>query len=202
MKKIFTIIAIAATAAVSAQISYGPKIGPALADIRYGEDKGSTPTVSIAAGAFLEYRNPGDLAFVIAADYVTLKTTKAEDFAGIKYGTEHRIGEIQASVAAKYYIFQEVAVFAGGYTGKIVTYKIDGKQQKDLFSGNDTGVLFGVDCHISKEVFLQAKYNVGLKDLQRKQTQQIGLDFDPVVDGQIDNVVKLRYITVGVAYKF
>ncbi len=180
---------IMATGAAMAQkqFTFGPKIGVDYTHL-WGKDADHGGLINYQAGLFLEYRFSNQ--FSIAPEVVFavqgvkndfLYTSNSESF-DAEY-TDNR-NYINIPVMLKYYVTPELSIDLGPQLGITVYHKctIKGKDaHKDFTYKYDTdtksidfGIGLGLTYNITKDVFVQGRYTLGLTNVFNEYDEKNG----------------------------
>ncbi len=95
---------------------------------------------------------------------------------------------------AKYYIIEKLSIGTGGYFGLNIddSYKYNKQKQNNKYfsKNNDLGLVGFIEFNVYKDIFIEAKYYLGLVDVNED------------VASTADISAKNRALLFGVGYKF
>lgn len=101
---------------------------------------------------------------------------------------------ITISLMAKYYIIEKLSIGTGGYFGLNIddSYKYNKQKQNNKYfsKNNDLGLVGFIEFNVYKDIFIEAKYYLGLVDVNED------------VASTADISAKNRALLFGVGYKF
>jgi opacity protein-like surface antigen len=200
MKKvILTTFSLLAFGIINAQeIKYGLKGGLNVAKLT-GVEEGFDARGGFHIGGLVEFKvnekffiqpellfsqqgTKGKIPGVYGSQVFELETTAKYDY-------------LNVSIMAKFYVANDFSLLAGPQMGFLVSAKQKGeaaglaleKDVKDQYNKVDFGVNFGVGYDFTKNIFAEARYNLGFTDIE-KETDA----------GDVKN----RVIQISVGYKF
>lgn len=189
MKKvIFTVAAVFAFGFANAQdkagpdstMSFGVKGGLNVASLSNSDDAKSL--IGFHVGGFGEFMLTEQFAIQPEVMFSTQ---------GASYdGGDLKLNYINIPVMAKFYVTEAISVEAGPQIGFLMTAEdTDGEDVKDQANSTDFGVGFGVAYNLTENMFLGARYTIGLNDIQK--------DLAPGEDGMQNGVLQASF-----GYKF
>lgn len=176
MKKIAIALVclVMATGAAMAQkqFTFGPKVGFDLTHY-WGEDIYHGMKPSYQAGVFMEYRASDK--FAIAPEVVFASQGGKHD------KTTHYVNYINVPVMLKFYVAPEFSIDFGPQVGFNVYSKASANGEsidmKSYTKDVDFGLGLGATYNIAKDVFVQARYTMGLtKVFDSKLLEFLGAD--------------------------
>ncbi|MFA7446051.1 MAG: outer membrane beta-barrel protein [Flavobacteriaceae bacterium] len=188
------------------QTSFGIKGGLLLAN----QELGSGITIafddeaklSYYFGGFVEHKMSkfaiqGDISYVNFGFKSNLKRHSFDPSPNFKYKTD--MHTLVVAVSAKYYIMDIISIGVGGYYGLNIgsDYIVNGtnynSENKVLSKNNDFGFVSSADFEIYKGLFVEAKYYLGLADVNK----------EPVLNPYNgDYSAKNRAFALGAGYRF
>lgn len=185
MKKlIFTIATVVAIGftAHSQEITYGIKAGLNIADFG-GDTEKTNVRPGFNAGALVEIRFNN---FAIQPEiFYSQQGSKIKyniysgDILSEEYEYTSKLGYINVPIIAKYYILEGLSLQAGPQIGFLISAKdkaeatvsgtnmSDEMDSKDLYEKIDFSILGGVGYDLPIGIFFQARYNVGLSNINK-----------------------------------
>ncbi len=208
MKKLllFAVLACLSVVATAQEegIRFGAKAGVNLAGVSGDNTDNLEGKAGIHIGALVEVPISDKFAFQPELLYSAqgYKLDTSIDIAGIvtKTETTMQINYINIPLMLKYYVAQGFSLQAGPQVGFLTSAEAEAKVSiagisqsadtdvKDAFKGLDFGLNFGLGYQLAMGIFLDARYNLGLSDIND-------------VDGSdIEN--KNAVIQLSVGYKF
>ncbi len=98
-----------------------------------------------------------------------LYSSQGASFSDGEFDGSIKLDYIQIPLMAKYYVFEGFSLEAGPQIGFLTSSEIEfegvGVDGKDLFSGFDYGVNFGLGYKLPGGIFFQGRYNLGLANV-------------------------------------
>jgi opacity protein-like surface antigen len=196
MKKI-TFAALLFSLGVSAQNNYfySVKAGASINNNEFGNSALYEPSgkVSFFAAASIEYK-PNQFGVEAELQYTNAGSKGSVTVIDVAddIDTQLDLNTLNLVVTGKYYPSDYAALKAGFYAGGILdaSYKYNNVDidYKDYMKSVDFGLAFGLDFDITKNIFIDAKYLMGLTDID---------DTD-----QPDTTIKNRFFQMGLGYRF
>lgn len=192
MKKvIFTVAAVFAFGFANAQdkagpdstMSFGVKGGLNVASVSNNDDAKSL--IGFHIGGFGEFMLSEKFAIQPEILFST-QGAKIDNSFG-KYDVN--LNYINIPVMAKFYVTPAVSVEAGPQIGFLMTSEYNGVDEKDNTNSTDFGIGFGVAYNLTDNMFLGARYTIGLSDIEK--------DPDPGQDTTQNGVLQVSF-----GYKF
>lgn len=199
---VFTLSATAQTAdritPSSGKFDFNIKAGLSLSNPEYNPGHGQN--TSFYAGIGGEFRFANDASLNLGLEYTETGAKNIKD----RSITAINTAQLNIPVTVKVYALDPLYLEAGAYAGFILSAK--GKFHGTNinlpeFEGMDYGALFGIGADLGS-IFIEARYNIGLKYLITSETEEI--NFDPIVSGPIVKYqdYKNRFIQIGIGYRF
>ena len=180
---------IMATGAAMAQkqFTFGPKVGFDLTHY-WGENVYHGMKPSYQAGLFMEYRATDK--FAIAPEVVFASQGGKHD------KITHYVNYINVPVMLKFYVTPEFSIDFGPQVGFNVYSKVseDGHSSdiKDYTKDVDFGLGLGGTYNIAKDVFVQARYTMGLTKVFDSKLLEM-LDADKAKNGNVQISIGYRF---------
>ena len=203
MKKfLLPLLAVAAFNFGTAQeesIRFGAKAGLNIANIVGDFDDNNDTKIGFNFGAVVEI--PVTEKFAIQPELLfSTQGTKSEfddveisstgEIINIKEEAEANLNYINIPIMAKYYVAEGFSLQAGPQIGILISAEDkDGEDFKDETSAIDFGLNFGAGYQLSSGIFFDARYNLGLSNIN---------DFE----GSDDFTQKNSVISISLGYKF
>jgi len=199
MKKI-TIVLLFLCFSSYSQFSVGIKAGAMLSNLKFENtelEKGGIKP-SFYAGGFFEYkfnRIAGELDVTYNEGGSRGKIYLRQNFDDNprEYSSDYKVNSVLVSVAAKLYLTKKFALKFGGYYGSILSVNNETNYNNannfdysDNWEKIDSGIILGLNYNISKHLFLDGTYLIGITDLRGVQK----------------NEVYSRNIKIGAGYRF
>ncbi|RTY89662.1 porin family protein [Flavobacterium sp. GT3R68] len=171
MKKvIFTVAAVFAFGFANAQdtagpdttMSFGVKGGLNVASISNSDDAKSL--IGFHVGAFGEFM----LSEKFAIQPEVLFSTQGAKIDNSLGETDYKLNYINIPVMAKFYVTPAVSVELGPQIGFLMSADFGDDDVKDDLNSTDFGIGFGVGYNLTSNMSLNARYTIGLSDIEKE----------------------------------
>ena len=165
MKKVIlvAVIAIFSLVGVNAQTSFGAKAGLNSATL-IGDVDGNKSLIGFNAGVFAEI--PLADSFYLQPELL-YSTQGTDDYLNLK--DKLNLDYINLPIMFKYDVANRFYLEAGPQIGFLVSAERDGVDVKDIFESTDFGANFGLSYGFTENLFAQARYNIGLSDIDKSE---------------------------------
>ncbi|MFA7446152.1 MAG: porin family protein [Flavobacteriaceae bacterium] len=176
MKKIILAVATVcmfglAQAQETATISQGIKVGGNLANWK-GDIAGNNPRIGFHIGGFIDIRTSEKLSIQPELLFSSQGTKVEINFFGDHYKSRAVVNYLNVPVMFKYYAAEQFTIQAGPQVGFLLSAKEKweggGDSGEETISGLnsiDFGINFGLGYNINENMFIEARYNIGLSNL-------------------------------------
>ena len=189
MKKIafLLVLFVLVTITINAQ-KFGVKAGLNLANISNisnNEDVRTEMRLGFQIGGIVEFEISDKLSFQPELLYSVQGGKYSYEVMGIKTSGTEELNYINVPVMLKYYVIRNLSVLAGPQMGLLVSAKhnyaisgaeaglgINGSEEdniKDEIKSMDLGLNFGVGYKYNRNLFFDARYNLGFSDVVKKR---------------------------------
>jgi hypothetical protein len=171
MKKVIlvAVIAIFSLVGVNAQTSFGAKAGLNSATL-IGDVDGNKSLIGFNAGVFAEI--PLADSFYLQPELL-YSTQGTEDYRylsnSIPLVDKLNLDYINLPIMFKYDVANRFYLEAGPQVGFLVSAKRGNADIKDEFESTDFGANFGFSYGFTENLFAQARYNIGLSDIDKSE---------------------------------
>ena len=177
---ILTIVLFGLTNIIAQNIKYGSKIGVNIANITGNETDDLNTKTSLHAGAVAEIMISDEFSFQAELLYSAqgAKSDYSETLNDVTFRyTSVKLEYINVPLLAKFYIVEGLSLEAGPQVGFLITADREfektnngetEKGEKDILDeiiGIDFGLDFGLAYKLESGVFLAARYNLGLSNI-------------------------------------
>ncbi len=165
------------------QFSFAPKVSFLKASVERESYFDTKPKESFGLGFYGEYKFN---KFAINAELNYQKNgfkadrdeyRESPESPPILIKGDYSINQINLCLSAKYYFIDKFSLRAGGYYGRILSYKIDASipgtnSSQNIDASNqmqkqDYGLVFGLEYVVYKGIFIDASYYFGLNDISK-----------------------------------
>lgn len=160
MKKLFlSALLLAGTCLIQAQdMKFGVKGG--LNSSTLSGSEGAKSIIGIHVGGFAEFK---------VSDKFYVQPELLFSMQGAKYdGGTFNLNYINIPLMAKYAIAEKFNLQAGPQIGFLMSAKAASVDVKDMTKSLDFGINFGAGYDLSENLFLEARYNLGLAQTQKE----------------------------------
>ncbi|MDO9594061.1 MAG: porin family protein [Lutibacter sp.] len=168
MKKIVlvAVIAIISLVSVNAQTSFGAKAGVNSATL-IGDVDGNKSLIGFNAGLFAEIAVADSFYIQPELFYSTQGT---DDYRyDLVFVDKLNLDYINLPIMFKYDVANRFYLEAGPQVGFLVSAKRGDVDVKDDFESTDFGANFGLSYGFTENLFAQARYNIGLSDIDKNE---------------------------------
>ncbi len=169
MKRTGLIIAILVfTLNMNAQISFGAKTGLNISNITGDATDGNEVKVGLAIGAVAEFKLSE--SFAIQPEIIYSSQGSDTKNSNVKL----KMNYLNVPLMAKYYPTENLSLQLGPQVGFLVSAKVDNGKTSVKVDDNlktiDLGLSFGVGYKLDFGLFFDARYNLGLSDINDYNT--------------------------------
>lgn len=167
MKKVIfvAVIALFSLVGVNAQTSFGAKAGLNSATL-IGDIDGNKSLIGFNAGVFAEI-TLADSFYLQPELFYSTQGTDDYTFLPSKY--KLNLDYINLPIMFKYDVANRFYLEAGPQVGFLVSAKRGDVDVKDDFESTDFGANFGLSYGFTEKLFAQARYNIGLSDIDKSE---------------------------------
>lgn len=166
------------------QIGFGLKAGASLANLNFTDSEYESGGImpSFYAGVFSEYKagifTPEvEITYNRNGSFSKADLITNPDFGSREYKIDYTIETVSFSFVGKFNVFSKFNLKAGYYYGSIISvesntrnFPTHGKNEKqdltDSWNETDSGVILGANWDITKHLFIDLNYIIGLNDIR------------------------------------